>query len=106
MAVPTFAATPESVSPRATLNAWHYYRPYTVYDSRMAVSGSIGDGAEVKLKSNLNTKSSSLLHDMRQMARFVFSLVLVIKRKSNPELYSKCIPFWQLALHDAEGYRR
>ena len=61
MAVPTFAATPESVSPRATLNAWRYYRPYTVYDSRMAVSGSIGDGAEVKLKSNLNTKSQQFI---------------------------------------------
>ena len=30
MAVPTFAAASESVSPRATLNGWHYYRPYTV----------------------------------------------------------------------------
>ena len=33
MAVPTFAAASESVSPRATLNGWHYYRPYTVFDS-------------------------------------------------------------------------
>ena len=32
MAVPTFAAASESVSPRATLNGWHYYRPYTVFD--------------------------------------------------------------------------
>lgn len=61
MAVPTFAAATESVSPRATLNGWHYYRPYTVFDSRMAVSGSIGDGAEVKLKSKVNTTSQQFI---------------------------------------------
>ena len=61
MAVPAFAATSESVSPRATLNGWHYYRPYTVFDSRMAVSGSIGDGAEVKLKSKVNTTSQQFI---------------------------------------------
>lgn len=61
MAVPTFAAASESVSPRATLNGWHYYRPYTVFDSRMAVSGSIGDGAEVKLKSKVNTTSQQFI---------------------------------------------
>lgn len=60
-AVPAFAATSESVSPRATLNGWHYYRPYTVFDSRMAVSGSIGDGAEVKLKSKVNTTSQQFI---------------------------------------------
>lgn len=51
----------ESVSPIATLNGWHYYRPYTVFDSRMAVSGSIGDGAEVKLKSKVNTTSQQFI---------------------------------------------
>lgn len=61
MAVPAFAATSESVSPRATLDGWHYYRPYTVFDSRMAVSGSIGDGAEVKLKSKVNTTSQQFI---------------------------------------------
>ena len=61
MAVPAFAAASESVSPRATLNGWHYYRPYTVFDSRMAVSGSIGDGAEVKLKSKVNTTSQQFI---------------------------------------------
>lgn len=65
MAVPTFAAATESVSPRATLNGWHYYRPYTVFDSRMAVSGSIGDGAEVKLKSKVNTTQSYTLNVYR-----------------------------------------
>lgn len=52
-----FAAGEESISPRASLNGWYYYRPYTVYDSRMAVAGTIGDGTAVQLKSNVNTSS-------------------------------------------------
>lgn len=102
MAVPAFAATSESVSPRATLNGWHYYRPYTVFDSRMAVSGSIGDGAEVKLKSKVNTTSQQFIARYAADGSLrIFSRLLSVY-KSDPELYPKCISFWQLALHDAE----
>ncbi len=56
-ALPTFAASDETVSTRVALNSWRYYRPYTVFDARMAVVGAIKDGAPVQLKSKADVQS-------------------------------------------------